>query len=127
MKFPALSVPEKTIQNMIEAELKYNGYEVIRLNSGKAPVTAANGQKRYIRLADKGTADLVALRSGKTYFIEVKTQTGRQTIEQKAFQQRIEKQGFPYVLARSNEDVWAVLPKRKPGEILEAYFKGGAL
>lgn len=53
----------------------------------------------------KGLCDLIAMRDGTVVFIEVKSPKGRQTMDQKILQQRIEEAGGAYILARSVEDV----------------------
>jgi hypothetical protein len=53
-----------------------------------------------------GVADLVALLpGGKAVFLEVKTDSGKQSDMQKLFQQRVESLGFSYYVVRSIEDV----------------------
>ena len=57
----------------------------------------------------KGISDLIALRDGKTAFIEVKTETGKQSPEQVQFQKDCEAHGGLYILARSTDDVQELL------------------
>jgi len=65
---------------------------------------------QVIRFGVPGQADLSGiLQGGQRLEIEVKTKTGRQSKEQKRWQRMIEKFGGVYVLARSVEDVRAVL------------------
>lgn len=53
----------------------------------------------------KGQPDLIILLPiGNVLFVEVKTSKGRQSPEQKAFQERVESLGFNYVIWRSVED-----------------------
>lgn len=54
-----------------------------------------------------GVADLIFLKSNSHYgalLIEVKTKDGRQSESQKAWQKKIECDGFHYVIVRSLED-----------------------
>ena len=51
-----------------------------------------------------GRSDLVYYRNGRAYMIEVKTAKGRQSDSQKAWQKKIEKEGFSYVIVRSIEE-----------------------
>jgi len=53
----------------------------------------------------RGFSDLVAFNNNKIFFIEVKSETGTQSTEQKVFQQLVESAGLNYILARSVEDV----------------------
>ena len=48
-----------------------------------------------------GVSDLIMIHFGQVMFIEVKTETGRQSDKQKEFQQIVENQGFKYYLVRS--------------------------
>lgn len=52
----------------------------------------------------KGVSDLIILLPNKVYFIEVKTDTGRQSEEQKKFEEIVNNLGFDYVLVRSLEN-----------------------
>jgi hypothetical protein len=51
--------------------------------------------------AISGTADYLFKRPGLTLWLEAKTKTGRQSPEQKAFQEKVEKCGDTYHLFRS--------------------------
>ena len=53
----------------------------------------------------KGFPDLTAMKDGKTIYIEVKTETGKQSDYQKEFQKVCESHGCRYILARSVDDV----------------------
>lgn len=58
-----------------------------------------------------GFADLTLLSEGRVLFLEVKSKTGRQTLDQKHFQQLMEKQGHGYEIVRSTADALAALAK----------------
>lgn len=51
-----------------------------------------------------GVSDLIIVSEKKVFFIEMKTTTGRQNENQKAFQQKLEKLGFLYFICRSFEE-----------------------
>lgn len=53
----------------------------------------------------KGQPDLVAIMNNKVVFIELKTDKGRQSKEQKAVEQEIKKRGCEYIVIRSLEDL----------------------
>lgn len=54
---------------------------------------------------EKGQADLMLLlKGGKCIFVEVKTKTGRQSDEQKKFQEAVELLGFRYFIWRNIDD-----------------------
>lgn len=53
-----------------------------------------------------GVADInFVLPDGKAAFIELKTSKGRQSVEQKEFQRRVEAAGALYEICRSSDDV----------------------
>jgi len=56
-------------------------------------------------LCRKGFPDLTALKDGLTLYIEVKTQTGKQSAWQVEFEKTCKAHGGTYVLARSVEDI----------------------
>lgn len=51
-----------------------------------------------------GVSDLIILKPNKAIFVEVKTDIGRQSEEQKKFEQIVKNLGFEYHLVRSLED-----------------------
>lgn len=56
--------------------------------------------------AYKGISDLIALKNGKTVFIEVKTsRSSGQSEHQKAFQQKVEEAGGIYWIVKSIEEL----------------------
>ena len=57
----------------------------------------------------KGFPDLTAMKEGRTVYIEVKTETGRQSDYQKDFQKVCESHGCRYILARCVDDVAELL------------------
>ncbi len=76
-----------------------------RANSGLA-VTAA---RSIIRANVPGCADILACYRGRFIAIEVKTERGRQSQQQRRFQAAVERAGGLYVLARSPADALAAL------------------
>jgi len=48
----------------------------------------------------KGVSDLIFLWQGNTYFLELKTPTGRQGTAQKEWQEKVEKHKFKYYIIR---------------------------
>jgi hypothetical protein len=93
---------EKQTQNAIlRAFGTLPGLRLWRTNVGVARM----GQ-RVVSFGIRGQADLTGIvPDGRRLEIEVKTATGRQTAEQKAFQDMIERFHGVYILARSVEDV----------------------
>lgn len=92
---------EKDIQNAIIEYLTYNRYFFYRNNTGAAKM--ANG--RFVSFGVKGAPDIVCCIKGKFVGIEVKRTGGKQSVEQKLFQQALERSGGIYILAYSVDDV----------------------
>ena len=51
-----------------------------------------------------GVSDLIIIQPDRVLFVEVKTETGRQSPKQKEFQSVVELMGYPYLIVRSLED-----------------------
>lgn len=81
-KIPVFSVPNHLLKNGL-AELKRE-------------------MKAGLR---KGAPDLIAGVNGKTYWLELKTDKGRRSLEQEAFAGIADKFGAGYRLVRSIEDI----------------------
>jgi hypothetical protein len=59
-----------------------------------------------------GVSDFIYLRPfGKPLFMELKTETGVQSPEQKKWQLRIEAAGYEYCIVKSLEDAFCFFPK----------------
>ena len=71
-------------------------------NGGQRSIITAANLKREGVLA--GVSDLIWLNEGRTYFFEVKTDKGYQSVNQKEFQSLVEKQHFRYTILRSTKD-----------------------
>lgn len=105
---------------MSEAQIQYDILKVFgatpymrlwRNNSGLLYAPGAGGTIRRVRASAEGAPDIIGvLRGGRFIGIECKALRGRQSPEQKAFQQMIERMGGLYILARSVQDVLAQLP-----------------
>ena len=93
---------EKAIQNdILRAFGTLPGLRIWRANAG----VARFGQ-RTVRFGIPGQADLTGiLPDGRRLEIEVKSATGRQSSEQRSFQNMIERFHGVYILARSVEEV----------------------
>jgi hypothetical protein len=57
----------------------------------------------------RGFPDITFFKDNKIGFVEVKSATGRQTEDQKSFQQLCNKSGVIYILAHKLEDVISVI------------------
>lgn len=81
-----------------------------RQNAGRV----RNDLGAWVYLGPTGISDIVGLLLGRAIYIEVKTATGRQRPEQKAFQAAVERAGGIYIVARS------------PGEAIDAVLSAVA-
>ena len=94
-----------------EYKLQCNFVEYLRLNKifvfsivneGKKNIITASIHKHQGLLA--GSRDLQILHKGKVYFIEMKSEKGRQSESQKEFQRVVEEQGHFYQVIRTWEE-----------------------
>ena len=108
---------ESDLQRAVGEYLKYQmnlgKLWFTRLNSGMA--YKKHGNKYYaIKLCEKGTADFIVIQAtGKeetfVTFIELKSDTGKQTKEQKEFQETVVDQQADYLIIRDLEELEGVL------------------
>lgn len=94
---------EHRIQCGIVHYLRLNGILCFAVPNGGAR-NAVTGAKLKAEGVLAGVSDLIAIRGGRPFFIEVKTAKGRQSDEQEAFQLSVEEQGFEYLIWRSIDD-----------------------
>lgn len=98
---------EHDVQNEIRLALSEQGYCVFRINSGK--VKTDDGRWFDVGVP-KGFSDLLAIRNGKAYFIEVKNEVGRPTDEQINFIKQMQtRYGCRAGIARSVEDALSIV------------------
>lgn len=86
--------PEKKIELEIKDYLTRTGWFVFKINQPSA-------HSRNI----KGIADLYAIKKSISVWIEVKTPTGKQSMQQFEFGTNIRGKGGIYLIARSVKDV----------------------
>lgn len=94
--------PEHKIMNEIRLWCGEHNILCFRCNVGK--VRLADGGWFDTGLPE-GFSDLLILHKGVTYFVEVKTPTGRQRPEQITFERTVREHGFIYLIARSVNDI----------------------
>lgn len=93
---------EHDIQSAIRLKLSELGYCVFRVNAGK--VKLADG-RWFDTGVPKGFSDLFAVKDGKIFFIEVKSETGKARPEQVNFLATMrDRYGCVTGIARSVED-----------------------
>lgn len=102
---------EHDIQNAVRIRLSELGYAVFRINSGK--VRMSDG-RWFDTGVPKGFSDLIAVKDGKIYFIEVKTETGKASKEQLNFLAVMrDKYGCAADIARSVEDAVRIVEENR--------------
>jgi hypothetical protein len=68
-----------------------------------------NGNPVKFGVGGPGGSDFVGTYRGRALYVELKTPTGRQSPEQRQFQQKVERHGAIYRILRSVEDAQALL------------------
>lgn len=104
---------------MSETDLQKTVVAAVRFNIRRNVIFfhCPNGEYRSKRTGARlkamgvlpGVPDLTVIVGSAIHFLELKTATGRQTPEQKAFQLRCEVAGIPYAIARTPEEAAATL------------------
>jgi len=77
---------------------KLRGLLCYNLNNSKNKIAGAKNKAMGLQ---KGRSDLVLYYKGKAYMIEMKTEDGKQTKDQKIWQATVVRNGFKYYLARN--------------------------
>lgn len=105
---------EHQIQQEIINYLKFRGWYVMRLNSGRMPYTY-KGKQKFMMLAEKGTPDILAFKKAiwdgefegdaELYFIEVKRQGNKPTALQLAKMRELEEYGAQCICVHSLEEL----------------------
>lgn len=75
-----------------------------RLNSGEAMIETPDSRRR-VMLCRPGTADFYLIRKGSLIFLELKTVTGKQSKEQKEFEDLVTWHGAEYYVIRDIDEV----------------------
>lgn len=94
--------PEHKIMNEIRLWCGEHNILCFRCNVGK--VRMVDGGWFDTGLPE-GFSDLLILHKGITYFVEVKTPTGKQRPDQMIFERTVREHGFTYLIARSVNDI----------------------
>lgn len=86
-----LHLKESDILRTVRDFLRWHGWFVVRLQQGLG--------------CHRGLADLVAMRGGRTIWVEVKTPAGRLSEDQEKFWASVQMAGGEYRVVRSLDDV----------------------
>ena len=104
-----MKIPDKRketdIQLAICEYLKMRGYFFWRQNTAPTFEKGRNCFRRMSKFAINGVPDIILVKEGKFWGIEVKSAVGRISANQKIFRDLLEDNGGEYFIARSVEDV----------------------
>lgn len=107
-----MATPEGVLQNKICEYLQKQGYFFARLNNQPTYDQHLNkgygGYRGQGKWAQLGLADILVLVGGHAHFLEVKTEKGRQSADQKLFERRCKQNGTDYSVVRTVADVQAL-------------------
>ncbi len=81
---------ENEIQSSIRQILEWRGWYVMRIQQGLG--------------CQKGISDLIAVKNGRTVFLEIKKPTGKQSKDQLEFEADVKAHGGEYVVLRSVDE-----------------------
>lgn len=102
---------ETQLQNDIRVALSELG--IVRRNNTGVFITPYGAT---ISIGIPGESDLTLFaQGGKTYFIEIKTASGRQSKKQKNYERRVRELGFEYIIMRSLDDARKFIEVVKDG------------
>jgi hypothetical protein len=97
-----LVTPEKTIQKQVVRYIKFqypNLFFFSVRNEGKRSLREGKEAKDMGLLS--GVSDLYFLHNGKSLFLELKNEKGKQSDTQKGFEESVTKNGAIYIVANS--------------------------
>lgn len=97
---------EHDLQNYIRLELSKLGWTTFRINVGKVKM---HDGRWFDTGLPPGFSDLMALKNGKTVFIEVKAKKGKPSKVQLNFIKQMKKNGFSAGVVYSLDDVLKIL------------------
>ena len=106
MKSKQINIPERLIQKSILQFLAANRIFVFRVNTMGVYDPMFKGYRRHSAFSIRGVADILGIMPGGRFLaVEVKAAKGRQSPDQKHFEELVKRAGGIYVLARSIDDV----------------------
>lgn len=102
------SAKETDIQAAICGYLSLKRYFFWRANTAPIFDKTRGAFRAMPKYGRKGVSDILLLKEGVLHAIEVKTDTGRLSPDQKLFKEDIERHGGIYLVAQSIDDVTAI-------------------
>ena len=104
---------EHDIQNSIRIELSKLGYTVFRINVGKVKL---KDNRWFDSGLPPGFSDLIAIKDGRIYFLEVKADKGKVSEAQINFLEQMKKKGCRAGVVRSVEDAIKIIQEEDDHE-----------
>lgn len=106
-------ISEKEVEVDCLTWLNLNGWYAFKTPNRAASINGVYIKANAMFEVGKGLQDALAIKNGLTIYLEFKKPVGgRQSEEQKAFQQQIEKKAGHYLLIRSKEELLIKLRER---------------
>ena len=109
----ALRLSEKelkpTIEDYLDTMQMMGKLMYLRLNSGNFFLPCGNGKFRMVKGCPKGCSDYEVLIQGRHIFVELKGYGGKQSDEQKAFEEAVVRQGGTYAVVHSLDELLEIL------------------
>lgn len=101
-------VLKREVDNYLQELADQGKLILLRLNAGDF-LDVRGGYRRRVKGCPKGTADMLVVYDSRIVFLELKGPTGRQTPEQKAFEQTAKERECEYHVVRSLDQVKEVI------------------
>ena len=96
---------EQELKKLTIEWLSYNGFFAFPTNTGVFFLKGSNCKTRMFKSGIKGLADIIALKNGQFYAIELKVDKNKPTLEQIEFLREVNKHGCIGFVAWSLEEV----------------------
>ena len=99
---------KRTVTDYLEYQQNAGKLLYFRLNAGDFIELRGNTRRR-VKGCMAGTSDLLVVKQGKAIFLELKSDKGKQSPAQGAFQKLVQMQGTSYSIVRSLEELEKIL------------------
>ena len=100
-----IKVSESEIQKQILSYLKLKRVLAMRINTKGEFRKTGPGTGVLLKNENRGFADILCIHKGIPIFLEIKTEKGKQSEEQKDFANKVTLEGAYYFIIRSIEDL----------------------
>jgi hypothetical protein len=92
------------IEHVLQRQVLAHLHQLPRCFFWRANTGSARRGSQVVRFGLPGQSDILGTAAGRFVAIELKTDVGRQSAEQRTFQASVERGGGLYILARSLDD-----------------------